>query len=156
MMNVFFPDEEITKDDLYFMCAMIERIARTLHIRNKDVVNIMGYMELSKKISLASVLHCENPLQVVEDWVNEYRFSKGTFNILDIDKTLVDKVPSELQMGKVYKRLILHTLQENEDYIQGMIRVYNSPICETIDNYNSSAYYEPTPVIVRSYYNGGF
>ena len=35
MKNKFFPDEEITENDLYFVCYMIERIARELHQRNK-------------------------------------------------------------------------------------------------------------------------
>ena len=156
MINVFFEDEEIKEDDLYFMCYMIERVARTLHIRNKDVVNSMGYDELAKKISLAIVLHCENPLKVVDDWIEEYNLKKGNFNILDVDKELVIKPPTETQMGKVYKRLIINTLEPNEDYIQGIIRVYNHEICNIIDNYNSSAYYEPTPTIVRSYYNSSF
>ena len=156
MINVFFPDEEVKEDDLYFMCYMIERVARTLHVRNKDVVNAIGYDELARNISLASVLHSENPLKVVEDCINEYNLKKGNFDILDVDRELVDKPPTETQIGKVYKRLILNTLESNEDYIQGLIRVYNSPICETIDNYNCSAYYEPTPIIVRSYYSGGF
>ena len=69
---------------------------------------------------------------------------------------LVDEIPSETQMGKVYTRLILSTLQPEEDYIDGMIRVYNDEICDTIDNYNSSAYYEPSYVITRAYNNGGF
>ena len=52
--------------------------------------------------------------------------------------------------------MILSTLQPEEDYIDGMIRVYNDEICDTIDNYNSSAYYEPSYVITRAYNNGGF
>ncbi|MBQ8679858.1 MAG: hypothetical protein IJ530_08835 [Treponema sp.] len=59
-------------------------------------------------------------------------------------------------MGKVYNRLILATLSKGEDYIDGMVRVYNAPICDTIDNYNSSAYYEPSYIIERAYLNGGF
>jgi hypothetical protein len=43
-----------------------------------------------------------------------------------------------------------------EDYVDGMIRVYNDPICEVIDNYNCSAYYEPSYVIARAYLSGGF
>lgn len=156
MMNVFFPDEEVTKDDLYFMCYMIERVARTLHRRNCEVVNAIGYEELCRKISLASVLHCENPLKVVADWIDEYDLQDGEFNILDVDRELVERVPTETQMGKVYKRLILNTMQSNENYVQGMIRVYNSSICETIDNYNCSAYYEPSPVIARAYMMGTF
>ena len=58
--------------------------------------------------------------------------------------------------GKVYTRLILATLMENEDYADAILRVYNSPICETLDNYNCSAYYEPSPYIARSYYAGCF
>ena len=91
MINVFFPDEEVKEDDLYFMCYMIERVARTLHVRNKDVVNAIGYDELARNISLASVLHSENPLKVVEDWINEYNLKKGNFDILDVDRELVDK-----------------------------------------------------------------
>lgn len=156
MMNVFFKDEEIKQNDLYFMCYMIEKIARTLHIRNRDVVNAIGYNELVKKISLANVLHSENPLKVVDEWIDEYDLKKGNFDILNVDKELVEKVPTETQMGKVYKRLILNTLKPNEDYIQGLIRVYNDQICEIIDDYNSSAYYEPLPTIIRSYYNSSF
>ncbi|MBU3130516.1 hypothetical protein [Clostridium tagluense] len=156
MINLFFEDEEIKEDDLYFMCYMIEKVARTLHVRNKEVVNAIGYDELVKQISLANVLHCENPLKVVNDWIEEFKLQKGDFNILDVDKELVTKPPTETQMGKVYKRLIIKTLEPNEDYIQGVVRVYNNEICNIIDNYNSSAYYEPTPTIVRSYYNSSF
>ena len=98
MTNKFFPEEQITENDLYFLCYMIERIARKLHQKNKYVVN-----------SIAK-----------DEW------------------------------------LILSTLQPEEDYIDGMIRVYNDEICDTIDNYNSSAYYEPSYVITRAYNNGGF
>lgn len=156
MKNVFFLDEEVTKDDLYFMCYMVERVARTLHRRNCEVVNAIGYEELCRKISLASVLHCENPLKVVDDWIEEYGLQEGDFDVRDIDAELVEHIPTETQMGKVYKRLILNTLQRDEDYVQGMIRVYNSPICEIIDNYNCSAYYEPSPVIARAYMMGIF
>ena len=47
---------------------------------------------------------------------------------------MVTKVPTETQMGKVYKRLILNTLESNEDYIYGLIRVYNHEIWDIIDN----------------------
>ncbi len=42
MTNKYFPDEEITQNDLYFMCYMIERVARHLHQHNKYVVNKIG------------------------------------------------------------------------------------------------------------------
>ena len=30
MSNIYFPDEEITFNDLYFVCYMIERVARSI------------------------------------------------------------------------------------------------------------------------------
>ena len=107
-------------------------------------------------ISLANILHCENPLKIEDEWIEEYKLVKGNFNIMDVDSELVDEIPSETQMGKVYTRLILSTLQPEKEYIDGMIRVYNDEICDTIDNYNSSTYYEPSYVITRAYNNGGF
>lgn len=156
MTNLFFPEEEITWDDLYFLCYMIERVARKLHQRNKYVVNVIPKDEWVRLISLASVLHCENPLKIEQEWIDEYALEMGDFDITDVDDELVDHIPSETQMGKVYTRLILSTLQPGEDYIDGMIRVYNDDICEVIDNYNSSAYYEPSYVITRAYNDGGF
>ena len=156
MINVFFPDEFITKDDLYFMCYMVERIARKLKQRNKFVVNKMGYEELAKKISLANVLHSDNPNKVAEDFISEYNLEIGTFDITKVNSELVDNIPTELQMGKVYQRLIIDTLDDDEDFVKGMMRVYDSPICEIIDDYNSSAYYEPSYVIARAYHNNAF
>lgn len=156
MTNKFFPEEQIRENDLYFLCYMIERVARKLHQRNKYIVNSIQKDEWERLISLAKVLHCENPLKIEAEWIEEYSLEKGEFDITEVDPDLVNEIPSETQMGKVYTRLILSILQPGEDYIDGMIRVYNDEICDMIDNYNSSAYYEPSYVITRAYNNGGF
>ena len=156
MKNVFFPEDEISTDDLYFVCYMIERTARQLKQPNKYVANMMGHDELAKKLSLADVLHSANPLAVASDWIEEYGLQPGNFDVTQVDAELCPEIPTATQMGKVYKRLILNTMQSNEDYADAIIRVYNNPICEVIDNYNTSAYYEPSPYIARSYYAGGF
>ena len=156
MTNKFFPEEQITDNDLYFLCYMIERIARKLHQKNKYVVNSIPKDEWLRLISLANVLHCENTLKIEDEWIEEYKLARGNFDITDVDSELVDEIPSETQMGKVYTRLILSTLQPEEDYIDGMIRVYNDEICDTIDDYNISADSEPSYVITVSSNNGGF
>ena len=156
MTNIYLPDEEITKNDLYFMCYMIERVARRLHQKNEYVVNSVGKEALEHLISVANVLHCENPLQVEDDWIDEYHLEQGEFDITDIDTELAEKVPTPTEIGKVYQRLIVDTGLPDENYVDGIIRVYNDDICDTIDNYNCSAYYEPSYVIARAYHNGGF
>ena len=156
MTNKYFPKEQVTENDLYFVCNMIERVARKIHQPNLYVVNSLGYEELYRQLSLASVRHSENPAKVENDWIEENHLVNGNQNITDVRSDLDVHVPTPTQMGKVYKRLIISTLKEEEDWVNAFIRVYSSPICETLDNYNCSAYYEPSPTITRAYLNGGF
>ena len=120
MTNKYFPEEEITKDDLFFICYMIERVARKLKQKNAYIVESIGSEELNHLISVANVLHAENPLAVEEEWIEAYGMQPG------------------------------------EDYVQGICRVYSNSICDVIDNYNCSAYYEPSYVLARAYQDGGF
>ncbi len=98
----------------------------------------------------------ENPDKVEDDWINDYKLQNSDFDITDVDKELAEKIPSPLEMGEVYQRLINDTLDSKEDYVDGIIRVYNNEICDTIDNYNCSAFYEPSYVLARAYQSGGF
>ena len=139
MTNIYFPDEEISRNDIFFVCYMIERVARRLHQRNRYVVNQIGRKSLEHLVSVANVLHAENPLAVEKDWIETYQLSEGTFHVDRVDPELVTKIPGP-----------------GESEVDGIIRVYNHEICDVIDNYNRSAYYEPSYVIARAYYEGGF
>lgn len=56
-----------------------------------------------------------------------------------------------LKIPSTWKSTKMRTL-----FIERVIRVYNNEICDVIDNYNCSAFYEPSYVIARAYQNGGF
>lgn len=156
MTNKYFPEEKIQTNDLYFVCYMIERVARKLHQKNRCIVNHIGKDGLEHLISVANVLHAKNPEEVEDEWIEKYGLSKGDYDIALVDRDLVETIPSATQMGKVYQRLISDTLQQDETEVDGIIRVYNDSLCDVIDNYNCSAYYEPSYVIARAYYQGGF
>jgi hypothetical protein len=155
MSNKYFPDQEITFNDLYFVCYMVERVARLLHQRNWYVVERLGYDGLLHQLSIAETNHCLNPEQVEHDWVEEYHLEQGSVDVTKVDPNYTDKVPSTTQMGKVYARLI-QSVNTPDDLPATIMQVYRSPICDSIDNYNSSAYYEPSYVQTRAYINGGF
>lgn len=155
MSNIYFPDEEITYNDLYFVCYMIERVARFIKQPNRYVVERMGRDGLARQLSIAETNHCLNPEQVISDWKEEYNLQNGTTDVTRIDSRFTDTIPSATQMGKVYARLI-ETVSQGQDLIQAIQKVYASPICDVIDNYNTSAYYEPSYVQVRAYQNGFF
>lgn len=156
MKNIYFPEEDIKTDDLFFICFMIERVARHLHQRNRYVVNAIGKKGFYHLLSVASVLHSENPLKVEDDWINDYHLEPGHFDITKVDKDLAKLIPNALDMGRVYQQLILNTMNTKEDYVDGILRVYNNELCDVIDNYNCSAFYEPPYVIARAYQEGGF
>lgn len=155
MSNIYFPDQKITFNDLYFVCYMIERTARSLKQRNRYVVAQMGEAGLARQLSIAETNHCLNPEQVVADWKEEYKLENGTTDVTKVDSRYTDKVPSEIQMGKVYARLI-DSVTLDDALVENIKKVYASPICDAIDNYNSSAYYEPSYVQTRAYLNGCF
>ena len=97
MKNKYFPDEEIEKNDLYFVCYMIERVARHIHQRNRYVVNTIGKEGLYHLLSVANVLHSENPLKVEEDWINDYGLKSGDYDITKVDKDLAEKLKAYKQ-----------------------------------------------------------
>lgn len=39
---------------------------------------------------------------------------------------LVRHIPTATQMGKVYTQLIIETMHQDENFVDGMIRTYNS------------------------------
>lgn len=156
MKNIYFPDEDILENDLFFICYMIEKVARSLRQHNCYVVNTIGEQEMYHLLSCANVLHCENSDKVAYDWKHDYSLQQGKFDITDVDPELVTRIPTELEMGAVYQRLIADTLTLKENYVDGIFKIYNDPICDVIDNYNGSAYYEPSYIIARAYQNGGF
>ena len=48
MKNKYFEDEEIVDNDLFFVCYMIECVARRIHQKNEYVVNTIGFDNLYK------------------------------------------------------------------------------------------------------------
>lgn len=156
MSNIYFPEEQIGFNELYFVCYMIERTARHIKQHNRYVVEHIGKEGLERQLSIANTIHSLNPDQVVSDWIDEYQLAMGNWDVTAVDKRFTEKVPSDIQMGKVYARLVQSVAGHNESLANSIQRVYASPICDVIDNYNSSAYYEPSYVQTRAFYAGAF
>lgn len=154
--NIYFPDREITYDDLKFICYMIERTARRIKQPNAYVVEHLGKDELMRNLSLADVLHSENPDDVADRWIADYHLEDRTKDVLNVDKELTPTPPTAIQMGKVYARLIMSVLNSGDNVAEKLSEVYHSPICEKLDNYNCSAYYEPSYFITRADLQGNF
>ena len=138
----------VNKDDLFFVCTMIEYVSRTTHNRSRDVVARMSDEELMHQLRVANVNHCLSFEQVCDEWIEQFDIKEGNFDNISSCKY---KVPAVTSIGKVFQRLILSVHKEDINLIEDIRKVYNSFISAKIDNYNSSVYYENPAYIFESY-----
>ena len=137
------------QNDLFYTCSLIDYIARKTKNVRADIVNQLGKERIEKIYELADVYHCDNIERVAEDFIAEANIKDGTF---DNVKACQYIIPSYLDIGKVYKRLIkMVSKKDNVNVIDALIKVYNSFISEKIDDYNSSLYYENPLYIFTCY-----
>lgn len=139
-------------NDLFFVCSLIDYIARQTKNRRRTVVNALGKKKLEHLYDLADVYHTENIDQITHELVSECRIPTGIFDNIASCRY---KIPTHWDMGKVYHRLIAAICEtENKPVIDALTEVYNSWISDSIDDYNSSMYYENPDYLFASYRAG--
>lgn len=144
--------EDKKDNDLFYLCGLIDYMARKTKNERSYIVNKLGRERLEKIYDLADVYHCDNIDRVSEDFIKEADIKNGTF---DNVKECGYAIPSHWDIGKVYKRLVKKVAEEDGiDTISALIKVYNSFISPKIDDYNSSVYYENPSYIYESYREG--
>ena len=137
------------ENDLFFVCSLIEYIARKTNNTKKYIVEKLGKEKIQKIYDLAEVYHSENIEKVSDELIQEAKIENG---IYDIISKCEYSVPTHWDIGKVYKRLIVMLSNNDEEkYIDTAIEVFSSWIIEKIDNYNSSMYYENPSYIYECY-----
>ncbi len=144
--------EDKTANDLFYTCSLIEYIGRKTKNRRKDVVDALGYDTIDKIFHLADVYHSDNIDRVSDDLIEEAGIKEGNFdNVADCRFA----VPSHWDIGKVYKRLVLKIAQtEQIEVTEAIFKAYHSFVCDLIDDYNSSFYYEIPDNIFNAYVDG--
>lgn len=134
--------EEKKLNDLFFVCSLIEYVARKTKNERKVVVNALGKKGISHYYDLAEVYHCENIDKVTDELVRKYNIPIGSYDNVAKAK---DSIPTFWDMGKVLYRLIHEkAMREGLSLIDSFITVYNSWIIRKLDDYNCSMYYENT------------
>ena len=141
--------ENAKDNDLFYLCGLIDYIARKTKNMRSDVVDKLGKERLEKIYDLADVYHCDNLDRVSDDFIEEAKIEGGDYDNIGQCRY---SIPSQWDIGKVYKRLIKQ-VSENEEIsvIEALEKVYNSFISPKIDDYNSSVYYENPSYIYECY-----
>lgn len=141
---------EKEKDNLFYVCTLIEYIARETANHRGDIITVFNKNDLKRQLRLAEVNHCLTFEQVADELIEEYQISNGTF---DSVKECKYEVPSVTSIGRVYQQLILATY-DGEDTEQALIDVFSSFISDEISDFNSNVYYSNPDYLKWSYLEG--
>ena len=144
--------EDQRMNNLFYLCGLIEYVARKTKNERKTIVNALGRKRLTHYFELADVYHCENIDKITEEIIGDYHIIEGKYDNIAL---VHEKIPSHWEIGRVMQRLIVEVAQHSKiDVIEALIMVYSSWIVPKIDNYNSSMYYENTNYQYASYEAG--
>lgn len=144
--------EEKSSNDLFFVCSLIDYIARKTYNKRRDVVDALGTNAIQKMYELADVYHSDNIDHVSDYFIEKAGITKGCFdNVGECGYS----IPTHWDIGKVYKRLILGIAREKHvSNIEALFLAYHSFVSDKIDDYNSSFYYDSPQNILISFLDG--
>lgn len=137
------------KDDLFYLCALIEYIARKTKNHRGDIVEKIGKEELDRLYKLASVNHCLSFEQVSDEIIEKFNIVVGDYDTISSCKY---EVPSYRDIGANYKRIILSI--NNGNVIDTLYDVFSSFISDAMSNFNSDFYYQNDSYMVACYLEG--
>lgn len=141
---------ENKKDDLFYVCSLIEFIGRKTKNKRKEVVNSLGEQGIIKQLYDAQVNHCLSFEQVSEELIEKYQIPYGNFDTISDCKY---KVPSFTAIGKLYSHMILDC-SKNGDEVTELLKIFNSFISDEISDFKTGIYFENPSYLEHSYQEG--
>lgn len=139
------------KNDLFYVCCLIEFIGRKTKNRRSIIVQILGKEELSRQLDIAEVNHCLSFEQVSDEIIEYFNIPEGDYDTVGLCKY---NIPSVQAIGKVYQRLIISIISEQDNLEGILLKVFSSFISDEISDFNSSVYYSNPDYLKCSYLEG--
>lgn len=141
---------ENKKDDLFYVCSLIEFIGRKTKNKRKEVVNSLGEQGIIKQLYDAQVNHCLSFEQVSEELIEKYQIPYGNFDTISDCKY---KVPSFTAIGKLYSHMIFDC-SKSGDEVTELLKIFNSFISDEISDFKTGIYFENPSYLEHSYQEG--
>lgn len=138
------------KNNLFYVCSLLEYIARVTKNERADIVKILGKEELERQLDLAEVNHCLSFEQVADELIEEFGIEEGNYDSVG---DCLYQVPSFLAIGKDYQRLV-EDVQEDKGIVETLYNVMTSFITKEISDFNSSVYYSSREYLKACYQSG--
>lgn len=141
---------EKQKNDVLYVCSLIETIARKTKNHRQDVIRHFTKAGIEQQLRLAEVNHCLSFEQVSDELIEDLNIPDGDF---DTAAECRYTVPSATSIGMLYQGLVLSTMKD-EDAAQAILDVFSSFITDEISDFNSNVYYTNPDYLRCSYLEG--
>ena len=141
---------ETERNDLFYVCSLIEYIARKTTNRRRIVVEALGEEGIEKQLLDAGVNHCLSFEQVSDELIEQYQIPTGDFDTITGCKY---PIPSYLDIGKLYAIMIEDCAEPGKE-IPELICIFSSFISDEISNFKTGLYYETPSYLECSYQEG--
>lgn len=108
------------RNDYFYVCALIEYIARETLNHRGDIVKAIGEEGVKKLLHDAEMDHCLSFEQVSDEVISYYKIKKGNFDTISNCKY---SIPSFLDIGKLYSIMIEDCAKQGEE-VQELINIF--------------------------------
>lgn len=141
---------EKERNDYFYVCALIEYIARETQNHRGDIVKQIGKEGLEKLLYDAEVNHCLSFEQVSDEMIEYYKIKNGDFDTISECKY---SVPSYLDIGKLYS-IMVEDCSDSGQELDVLIKIFDSFISDEISDFNTDLYYQNPSYLECSYQAG--
>lgn len=138
------------ENDVLYFCSLVEYIARVTKNHRKDIIEYFSFSDITVQLHDAEINHCLSFEEVSDEIIEKFHIKEGNYDNISNCKY---KIPSYVDIGRVYKNLIMVVMGENS--IEATIKeVFSSFISDEISDFNSDVYYSNSSYIMYSYLEG--
>lgn len=139
------------KNDYFYVCSLIEYIARQTKNKRRVIVEALGKEGIEKQLYDAEVNHCLSFEQVSDELISQYQITDGDFDTITDCKYAI---PSFMDIGKLYSIMIEDCAESGEE-VEELINIFSSFISDEISDFQTDVYYQ-NPSYLECSYRAGY
>lgn len=141
---------EKEKNDYFYVCSLIEYIARQTRNKRGIITKALGKAGIEKQLLDAEVNHCLSFEQVSDEIIEGYKIPYGNFDTITGCKYTI---PSYLDIGKLYSLMIEDCAEPGKE-VEELMKIFSSFISDEISDFRTDLYYQNPSYLECSYQAG--
>ena len=141
---------EKTRNDLFYVCSLIEFTARKTLNKRGVIVDALGIKGIEKQLLDADLNHCLSFEQVSDEIIEHYEIPRGDFDTITGCRY---SIPSHTDIGGLYTILISECSEDGGE-AEELSKIFKSFISDEISDFRTGLYYQNPDYLKWSYKEG--